>query len=255
MSHKHYNAAYLADTANLLKGIKLSSYEYFSKIPSGVIIDLGCGTGIDVIQMAKMFSNQFNVVGIDHDASLIEIAKGNSSELKNASFIVSEGNSIPFEDSSVEGLRAERLVQHLQNPKGVFDEAYRILKQDAPIVIVESDWSSLNFYCGSPDISQRMTEYLTKQKINNGSASKKLNTYFEESNFANTSINVHPFVLSSLLDANTYLWIDKIIEEMYQKEIISLEERDIFKNDIEIADQEKYFACSMNIVIGSAKKP
>lgn len=254
MSQKHYDAAYLNDTANLLKGIKMSSYEYFSKIQSGIVIDLGCGTGIDVIQMASMFKDHLDVVGVDHDPSLIDIAKNNSKELKNVSFVVSEGNSIPFADESIDGLRAERLIQHLKNPKEVFDEVYRILKPESPIVIVESDWSSLNFYCGSVIISQRLTTYLTEQKINNGWASKKLCTYLTQSDFSNIKLNVFPFVLNSLLDANTYLWIDKIVEEMYQNGIISLDERGTFNNEIEIANQNGYFACSMNIVVGSAKK-
>lgn len=255
MSQKHYNAAYLEDTANLLKGIKLNSYKFFSEINSGFIIDLGCGTGIDVIQMASMFDSQVSVVGIDHDASLIEIAKKNSLGKENVSFIVSEGDSIPFDDGIVDGLRAERLIQHLQNPDEIFGEAYRILKSGAPIVIVESDWSSLNFYCGSVNISQRLTEYLTTKKINNGLASKKLNTYFEKAGFINTRINVFPFVLNSLLDANTYLWIDKIIDEMHDNGFISLEEKENFILEIETADQKEYFACSMNIVIGFAQKP
>lgn len=254
MSQKHYDADYLNDTASLLKGIKVSSYEAFSQIKSGTVVDLGCGIGIDVIQMATLFPNQFNVVGVDHDASLIDIAKDSAQHLNNTSFLVSEGNSIPFGDASIEGLRAERLVQHLSNPNEVFDEIYRILKPESPLVIVESDWSSLNFYCGSVDIAQKMTNYLTEQKINNGWASKKLSSYLAKANFSNIKLNVFPFVLNSLLDANTYLWIDKIIEEMYQKGIFTSEEKDDFNNEIIIADQKGYFACSMNIVVGSAKK-
>jgi ubiquinone/menaquinone biosynthesis C-methylase UbiE len=254
MSEKHYNADYLSDTARILKDIKLRSYKYFETIRQGSVVDLGCGTGMDVINMAGMYGSQFKMIGVDHDSSLIEIARKQAGDAPNLEFRIAEGDRLPFADASLSGLRAERLVQHLKDPAAVYQEMNRVLQAEAPVVIVESDWSSLRFYDPAVVIANKLTAFLTETKINNGYAAQHLTHYFEQSGFGTVSLQVFPFVLTSVKDAYTYLWIDKIIAEMAQLGVISEEEKNSFVQHIEAADLKGYFACTMNIVIAAARK-
>lgn len=254
MSEKHYNAEYLSDTAQILKDIKLRSYGFFGSVKSGTVVDLGCGTGMDVHNMAAMFGADFKTVGVDHDASLIDIARKNAPDGANLEFIIAEGDRLPFSDATVNGLRAERLVQHLKSPDAVFAEINRVVTSGAPVVIVESDWSSLRFYNAEIETSRKLGAFLTETKINNGYAAQRLIQYFTEAGFEGVSLQVFPFVLTRLQDAYTYLWIDKIVAEMSQLGVLSADEQQRFVRAMEHTDQNGNFACTMNIVIAAARK-
>ena len=255
MSNKHYNAEYLVDTSKIMKEIKLTSYKRFAQLLSGTILDIGCGTGVDVINIAQMSEGRISVIGLDHDEALINIASKNSAALNNTKFVVAEVGQIPFEDNYFSGIRAERLIQHIDHVNPVFDEVFRTLKPGAPFVIVETDWSSLCFYNGNTEIAAKIVDFLTFKKVKNGLASKKILGYYESSNFINPTIEIYPLIANNLNDIYTYLWMDKIILEMVSNDIISSEERGRFVAALEAADKNKSFACSLNIVVTVAEKP
>lgn len=255
MSSKHYNADYLVDTSKIMKEIKLTSYKRFAQLLEGTVLDIGCGTGVDVINIAQMSQGRISVIGLDHDDALIAIASNNSKEIENANFVVAEVGQIPFDDNYFSGIRAERLIQHLDDVNPIFQEVYRTLKPGSPFVIVETDWSSLCFYNGDTEIAAKIVDYLTFKKVKNGLASKKILNYYESSNFINPFIEIYPLIANNLNDIYTYLWMDKIILEMVSNDIISSDERKKFVEALETADKNKSFACSLNIVITVAEKP
>ncbi|HEY1025060.1 MAG TPA: methyltransferase domain-containing protein [Sphingobacteriaceae bacterium] len=251
---KHYNRGYLEDTGNFLKQLKEATYTPFTHIQDGIVIDLGCGTGMDVIQISALLRNSVKVVGIDHDDNMLEKGRAAVSEDPNIEFICAEAFPIPFENDTVSGLRAERLVQHLKEPQRVMNDIHRVLQPNAPLVIVETDWPGLIFYNEHRDIEQKLVHYLTHAKINNGEASRKIVAYMEESGFKNIQIDIFPFVLRTLKEANMYLWIDKIIHEAADQNYISNEEHQLFMNALESADAKKCFTCSINMLVVSALK-
>lgn len=254
MAQKHYNAAYLEDTATFLQGLKTYSYKPFLETGNGTIVDLGCGTGIDVLNLSRTLGNHVKVVGIDHDPALLEKGRQAAEQGQNVDFICSEATGIPFDNGSIEGLRAERLVQHLTQPDETISEARRVLKPGKPLVLVETDWASLVFYHGEIAVQQKLIHYLTETKINNGYAARKLTHYLEHAGLQEIKTEIFPFTLKSLKEANDYLWIELILGEMKEKNYLSEQEHEAFITCLKKADQNKYFACSINIVVVSSIK-
>ncbi len=254
MSDKHYGISYLEGTASVLKNLKEYSYNSFRHIPQGAILELGCGTGFDAVNLANLLGSGVKVTGIDHDPQMIEKAKASGIDTLNVDFILSEVNPIPFDGSSLDGVRTERLIQHLSEPIQVINEIYRVLKPGRPLVIVETDWGSLSFYNADIDIEKKVNRYLTREKVNNGAAAKQLTGYLENAGFRNIRLEIFPFVLKSLKDAFTYLLIDQSLAEMKSSGELSNEEFTAFTFSLQRADAGNYFACSINLVVISAEK-
>ena len=254
MSEKHYNISYLENTGKILKDLKEYSYNPFKSLNEGTIVDLGCGTGNDVLKMSQQLNPALKLIGIDHDPQMIAKASQNLNENSNIRFIQSEVYTLSFETESIAGIRTERMVQHLKEPIKTIKEIYRVLKKNHPFVIVETDWDSLMFYNNQIDASKKINNYLTKIKVNNGMAAKKLTHYLKENKFRNISFEIFPFVLKSLKDANDYLWLEIILEEAKEAGFITKEEHTAFVNTIKVADSEKYFSCSINLVLATSVK-
>jgi ubiquinone/menaquinone biosynthesis C-methylase UbiE len=254
MAQKHYTASYLEDTGVFLKGLKDYSYKPFLDLKSGTVIDLGCGTGIDVLNLSGLLGEGVRVVGIDHDETLLDRGRQSASETHNVDFICSEVTAIPFEDESIDGVRAERLIQHLVHPQQTITEIRRVLKQGSPLMLVETDWASLVFYHGDTGVQKKLIHYLTEVKINNGYAARELTQYLEGAGLQDIRTEIFPFTLRSLKEANDYLWMELILKEMLDKSYLSESEHSNFVESLNSADQNGYFACTINIVVVSSIK-
>lgn len=252
MSEKHYNINYLENTGLFLKNLKQYSYHPFEK-KRGPILDLGCGTGLDVIKMSELFPSS-KIIGLDHDSIMLEKGLAESKGNQNIEFIQSESDNIPYNDGFFAGIRAERLIQHLKNPKKTIKEVYRTLMPEHPFAIIETDWAGLVIYNENNSISNKINKFLTEEKINNGYASRELRFYLKEAGFRDINIEVFPFVLKSLKEANEYLWLEIIINEASEKGFLTKFEKDLFIESLRDADSENYFACSINMVIVTSIK-
>ncbi|MDR2269293.1 MAG: methyltransferase domain-containing protein [Sphingobacterium sp.] len=254
MDTKHYGAGYLQDTGDFLKQLKIHSYSPFSTIKEGSVVDLGCGTGMDAVNLANMLGSTVQVIGVDHDAALIAHAKSGSNGISNINFIQGEVYKLGFEDEAVSGVRMERLVQHLTNPQNMFREVYRILAKEQPLVIVETIWDSLTFYTEHVDIEAKICHYLTEEKVNNGWAGNKLTADLLAHGFRQVQLQSFSMMTRSREEANRYLFLDRILLEMFEKGKLSQVEFDNFQQTLNQLDEAGCFLVSMNLVIAQAIK-
>lgn len=254
MDTKHYGAGYLMDTGDFLKQLKIHSYTPFNTIKEGVVVDLGCGTGMDAINLANMLGHNVLVVGLDHDKALIEHAKTSSVEVKNVDFVQGEVNQLSFTDNSIAGIRMERVIQHLPEAPKMFAEVHRVLREGQPLVIVETIWNSLTFYSKHVGIEAKICHYLTEEKVNNGWAGNKLTSDLLTQGFKQVQLQTFCMVARSKEEANRYLFLDKILLEMVEKGKLSTAEMEEFQNTLDQADEAGCFLVSMNLVIAEAKK-
>jgi SAM-dependent methyltransferase len=107
---------------------------------AAVVVDLGCGVGIDVKMVGESLPSA-RVVGIDPNGSLLDNAREACAELKNCSFEVgrAETYSIPVADV----IHFDRVLQHLHRAVviDVFRKAHDALEpRDGCLVIVDTNW-------------------------------------------------------------------------------------------------------------------
>ena len=120
--------------------IKRRSYELLALHPGDHVCDVGCGTGDDVLALAGMVGTGGRALGIDASATMIgeaqrrEVAAGIAAE-----FAQMDARRLDLPDGRFDGVRAERLLQHVPDPDAVLAEIVRIAKPGARIVIWEAD--------------------------------------------------------------------------------------------------------------------
>ena len=104
-------AKYLSDLASSLPGVQS-------------ILEIGCGTGIDL----RLFSDSFQLHGIDLNEHALEIAK---EKLSFADFQKENITKLPFEDSSIDFVFTHGLMNYLDDDvleKGIA-EMFRVSKR------------------------------------------------------------------------------------------------------------------------------
>lgn len=106
--------------------------------PALPILDLGCGTGHDLVLLA---SADLRAVGIDPSARMLERAKARV-EGGPAVLVRAVGERLPFRDHCFGGCRMERVLMHVKDPAAVIREAVRCLAPGSTFTMFEPDWSS-----------------------------------------------------------------------------------------------------------------
>jgi len=102
------------------------------------LLDLGCGAGDDVRELADMVGPAGRVVGVDKSRVLIDQARRcTPPEQHWIEFLPAEANALPFADASFDACRADRTLQHVAEADVALAEVARVTKPGGPIVISE----------------------------------------------------------------------------------------------------------------------
>lgn len=97
---------------------QLESYEGVLSTDSK-ILDLGCGLG----SFLNICQKKYYCVGIDPDMSALKIAN-----LRGVEVIRGVGESLPFKEGCFDAVVSHSMIEHVQSPKHVVNEAWRALK-------------------------------------------------------------------------------------------------------------------------------
>lgn len=120
-----------------LRPIRERMYELLPADAGRVVVDVGCGTGTVVAELA---ARGLAAVGVDHSAQIVAVAERRHPGLD---LRVASAESLPFADGEVAGYRAERLYMHVADPARCAAEAFRVLQPGGRIVLADQDWDAV----------------------------------------------------------------------------------------------------------------
>lgn len=95
-----------------------------------IVVDLGCGRGMDVFLASKKVGNDGMAIGIDMTYDMLsrarEIAKKNN--FKNVDFRLGEIENLPVGDNLADVVLSNCVINLSTDKQRVYDEIFRILK-------------------------------------------------------------------------------------------------------------------------------
>jgi arsenite methyltransferase len=104
-----------------------------------VVVDFGCGGGIDIILAAHKVGPQGKVIGLDFSTQMIERAQQAVIEAglqdRNIEFKVVDLDNTQLPDSSTDVVTSNCVINLIPNKDAVYQEAYRILKTGGRLAI------------------------------------------------------------------------------------------------------------------------
>ncbi len=110
----------------------------FAAVREGdVVLDLGSGAGVDCFLAANIVGPKGKVIGVDMTPQMVEKARENAwnNNYKNVEFKVGEIEKLPVENSSVDVIISNCVINLSPDKPKVFHEAYRVLKPGGRMLV------------------------------------------------------------------------------------------------------------------------
>lgn len=102
-----------------------------------VLLDLGCGKGMDVFKACKIVGDSGLAIGVDRLPEMVEKAEyiAKKKNFLNTKFVVSDIDNLNIEDNSVDCVISNCVINLCEDKKKVYSGIFRVLKPGGRISI------------------------------------------------------------------------------------------------------------------------
>ena len=115
----------------------------------GVLLDVGCGSGIHLVHFAPLFKK---VVGVDYSDSMLDLARKELQHIPKSKWqlVNSDTANLPFAKSQFNVVIAMGLLDYVDSPSEVLRECRQVLKPQGTIIFSIPKKPSLFGFLRSP---------------------------------------------------------------------------------------------------------
>ncbi|GGM05557.1 methyltransferase [Streptomyces fumigatiscleroticus] len=182
----------LLDAADRLPGAdeaRSRSHDLLNAGPGTCVVDVGCGTGRAVAELA---ASGVRSIGVDLSERMIAAARG---RWPGADFRVAGAYELPLPDASVDGYRADKVFHELAEPERALAEARRVLVPGGRIVLVGQDWDTLVIDSDDPHLTRTIV-HARADLITSPRTARQYRNLLLDTGFNDVTVEVHTGVLT-----------------------------------------------------------
>lgn len=104
------------------------------------VLDVGCGTGDDLMEMARRLPPGCRVEGVDASEAMINEARRRAAEVGvDATFGVADALGLPYPDAAFDICRMKTVLIHVADPQQAVREMARVTRPGGQVGVLELD--------------------------------------------------------------------------------------------------------------------
>ncbi len=212
----------------------------------GHVIDVGCGSGRDAVDIAKRVGPTGRVVGVDFSEAMIVDARSRAAASESAvTFEVGDVQNLPFADETFDACRAERTLMHVPDSVRAVSEMVRVTRHGGRIAVFDFDWDTHIIDSAYSDTTRKITRSFS-DAMKNGRIGRQLPRLFKRNGLVDVTVSPHTmFVPYGFLE----LLLGGHLASAQLAGILSPGEVSDWWTDLQMADEAGTFFCCFTAFI------
>jgi arsenite methyltransferase len=168
-------------------------------VPGERILDVGCGQGFYVAELAEQVGADGAVVGVDSSPQMLALAARRAEGHTGVSFQEAEATSLPVEDAGFDAALSVQVLEYVADVDAALAEIHRALKPGGRVVIWDVDWATLSVHSSDPARNDRVLAAWDAHLVH-PSLPRTLTARMRSAGFENVRMEGHVFASAELTD-------------------------------------------------------
>lgn len=238
----------------LIAQAKQWSFDQLALASGHTALDIGCGTGEDVVAMAALVAPDGRAMGVDASAAMVAEAIQRHSRIGGVAFQHGDALSLPFDSATFDACRCERTLQHVDDPDRAVAEMARVLKPGGRVALIEPDWEGLLISGSDPELSRaiwvRRLEAFRQPRVG-----RRLRALLTQNSFVDISLDASVGLVTDFAAADRSFELSRSASGAAEAGIITEEDARRWLDELQEADRKGLFLCSVISFRAAGRKP
>jgi ubiquinone/menaquinone biosynthesis C-methylase UbiE len=240
---------------DFIRVYKRRTFELLALQPGERVLDLGCGTGDDLHDLAHRVGPSGRVVGVDRSETVIAEARARvRGTTLPIAFQVADADALPFAAATFDACRADRVFHHLEHPHQAFGELLRVARSGGRVLLFEPDFETA--IVDAPDRA------LTRRLLNafcdgyqDGWMGRRLLGLFREAGLAEIAVEPVTVLLTDLSQANAVLALEDTVARAAAADLVAGADGAAWLDALRAASEAGRFFAAVSGFIVAGRKP
>jgi len=218
------------------------------------ILDLGCGGGFYVKDIAATVGIDGQVTGIDISEDQIAAASQRCKGMGNVLFETGDGFALPYNAASFDAVLSVQVCEYLQSADGALREVFRVLKPGGRFVNVSTNWSQIYWTGEGAKLGGPIMTAWTGHAAHPNLASS-LRSWLNGCRFSNVKQVPLPMLNISYDEDRFGFWLAKLVAIYVEGHGIQESETKKWLDELRVLDEANvYFFGNFSVVTIASKK-
>ncbi|WP_427891524.1 methyltransferase domain-containing protein [Kribbella sp. GL6] len=231
-----------------VRTLKAWALEQLAPVAGETAVDVGSGTGEDVLAFAAYGARS---IGVEPSPGLRTEAVRRAAGAE-VEFVEGRAEGLPFGDGSVDVLRCERVLQHVGAPEDAVGEMARVLRPGGRVVLIDTDWGTAIIHPADPGVLERMVGYFRDETANPYSG-RRLRGLLTDAGFEITGETAATWIEPQ--EGATTGFVGMMHTTAARAGVITEDEAAAFTKTLSDAAERGAFHMSLTMYAVSARKP
>jgi ubiquinone/menaquinone biosynthesis C-methylase UbiE len=242
--------------SEFVKTYKRQSYKLLELKDGMHVLDVGCGPGDDAQAMAQFVGSSGGVVGVDNDQRMLTEARRRAvGKEVVVEFCLCDAHQLSFGDKVFDCCHAERIFQHLANPRQALTEMVRVTKTGGCIGVIEPDWETLVIDAVDRDTTRKIAHFICDQIVRNGWIGRQLPNLFRACGLTKIGVVASAMPLTDFVLADQLWGLRRNAERAGKAGIVSASDIAEWIEYLENAGKTNHFWGAVTGFAVSGQKP
>jgi ubiquinone/menaquinone biosynthesis C-methylase UbiE len=194
------------------------------------ILDVGCGTGLETVRLARLVGSSGNVIGLDASRNLLaEASRRAQGSRLPIEYREGDIHQLPFPDNYFDVARAERLFLYLTDPRQALAELVRVTKSDGSVYVIEPDFETQTINLSDRGLVRKVLQFDCDHETRNGWIGRELPQLFKACGLVDTDVETGVVIYEPRSFSPYFL---ETAHSAFQNGVITADELQVWQDDI-----------------------